>query len=125
MPLEILIEMIGRLSPREFSISSSNLTNKSSLEITLGVVEYTTIMGRKKIGVCSEWIKHLHYSLENKKSLCIEDIGFSIKSGNFPKINLEDNLILIATGTGVAPFRSLLWDRYHHIISITFQKLFR
>lgn len=118
MPFEILIEMIGPLSPREFSISSSNLKNKYSLEITLGVVEYTTLMGREKIGVCSEWIKDLHFKLETNKSLCSEDISFSIKLGSFPNLNLEDNLILIATGTGVAPFRSLLWERYHNISSL-------
>jgi sulfite reductase alpha subunit-like flavoprotein len=115
MPLEILIDMLGRLSPREFSISSSNLKNKNSVEVTLGVVEYTTLLGREKIGICSDWIHNFYINNENKL-LTKEEIPFSIKSGNFPKINLEDNLILIATGTGVAPFRSLLWERYQNIL---------
>jgi sulfite reductase alpha subunit-like flavoprotein len=46
-----------------------------------------------------------------------KNVNFTIKRGNFPKINLNDDLFLIATGTGIAPLRSLLWERYYETLN--------
>lgn len=76
-------------------------------------MEYTTLLGRKKKGLCSNFISEL-----TNCELCENEIlPFDIKFGSFPKIQLTDSILLIATGTGIAPLRSLLWER--HVISST------
>jgi NADPH-ferrihemoprotein reductase len=68
-------------------------------------------MGRNKVGLFSEFLLNKHQKKED--SYFYKDvISLRIKSGSFPKIDNQDNVILIATGTGIAPIRSLLWERY-------------
>jgi sulfite reductase alpha subunit-like flavoprotein len=65
------------------------------------------MLGRKKIGVMSEQLLELY------KSNIKEYIPFTIRSGTFPNITKDDSVILIATGTGIAPIRSFLQHRFH------------
>jgi len=80
---------------------------QNSIELTVGFVQYTTTLKRIRQGLCS---KYLFDVCERKND---STIPFSIKKGTFPIINLEDNVILIATGTGIAPIRSFIWDRFY------------
>lgn len=80
--------------------------------MTIGFVEYKTFLGREKIGLFTNYIKNL---LENKKFE--EKIPIFIEKGSFPQIEISQHLILIATGTGIAPIRHILWERYSHLMS--------
>jgi sulfite reductase alpha subunit-like flavoprotein len=66
-------------------------------------VYYKTLLGRDKVGVFTEYIKEMNnIKLYNPLKL-------SFREGSFPKINTNDNIILICTGTGYAPIRNFLW----------------
>lgn len=75
--------------------------------MTIGLVEYTTSLGRKKTGVFSDYLKNL---IDTKNN--VERLPIFIQRGSFPHLDISQNLILIATGTGVAPMRHVLWERY-------------
>lgn len=71
------------------------------------MVEYFTFSGRKKIGLFSNFIQNLI-----KTDNFNQEIPLFIQEGNFPQIKITDNLIMISTGTGIAPIRNILWERY-------------
>lgn len=100
IPLNILIELIGHIKPREFSISRA-YDNK--IELTIGEVYYKTLLGRDKIGVFTDYIKQI-----NQINL-YPSLRLAFREGSFPKVDSNDNLILICTGTGYAPIRNFIW----------------
>jgi sulfite reductase alpha subunit-like flavoprotein len=70
-------------------------------------VDYKTNSGRSKVGLFSNYIKELVSS--SYKDI---EIPLFIESGGFPSIKIDNNLLLIATGTGIAPIRNILWERF-------------
>lgn len=54
VPLDYLIQGIGKQKPREFSISSAY--NSSSIDLTIAITQFETKFKRKITGVCSAWL---------------------------------------------------------------------
>ncbi|WP_185882728.1 flavodoxin domain-containing protein [Blattabacterium cuenoti] len=100
--LEDLFKIMEPIKPRLYSISSSMKIHINEIHIT---VSHYPIMfnGKKTYGHCSTFLSKL------KKG---DKLYFFIHNNQrfrFPKSN--NNIILIGTGTGIAPFRSLLYER--------------
>lgn len=95
IPVEQLLEVIPLIKPRLFSIC--NLPNKDTVELTVAIVEFKTIIRRTRKGLCTGWIKRLNIG---------DNIVISINSHNL-KIPQSD-MILIGPGTGIAPVRSII-----------------
>lgn len=106
LPLDILIQEIGFILPRELSISSSPIEHSDRIELTLGIVDYYTELKRHKQGLLSKYIVD-----------SIDRVPFAINinfhKGTFQSIAPIENVLLIATGTGIAPIRSYLIQRNH------------
>eukprot|EP01083_Nonionella_stella_P110223 322366_1 len=109
-PLEYLVELIPRLRPRDFSISSSFKAQPKFVEITIALVEYTTPYKREKKGVCSEFLKHL---IPGRLPDDQPEVPISLKRGSFhlPATWLSRPLVLVGPGTGLAPFKSIIEER--------------
>lgn len=98
------VSVFRKMPPRLYSISSSLLANPEEVHLTIGAVRYEA-HGRERKGVCS--------------ILCAE----RIKSGDSLPIFIQHNknfklptnpdvpIIMVGTGTGIAPFRSFLQER--------------
>lgn len=103
IPLDILIHIIPRLQPRQFSISSS--LSPHTIHITLAVLQFKTPLKRSRIGIASKYLHQLKVD---------QLVAIGIKQGSFklPK-SLSTPLILVGPGTGIAPFRSISMQRKH------------
>jgi sulfite reductase alpha subunit-like flavoprotein len=107
IPLKILVEIIPRIQPRQYSIASSGLSTPSELQLCIGLVRYTTKNKRKIEGVCSRYISYLNPG---------DRVMYSIRKGSIT-IGEDDSVILIGPGTGVAPMRSIIHEKLHTINS--------
>lgn len=114
-PADLLIELLPRLQPRYYSISSSNLVNPSSVSITAVVVEYKSPADYLNKGVATNFLRKntLHVKegqQPNKIPICFVQSQFRLPPVNNNKL---DPIIMIGPGTGLAPFRGFLQEIQH------------
>ena len=99
-----MYQILRKLPPREYSISSSFMATPDEVHITVGTVRYQA-HGRERKGVCS-----VHFA-ERIKPGDIVPIYLK-KNPNF-KFPMKQDIpvIMIGPGTGIAPFRAYLQER--------------
>lgn len=103
---ETFLSCLRKLSPRLYSVASSPLVFPNELHFTAGVIDYELKKRRHK-GVCSTYLDER------------TEIGDSIPVFYEPNETFrlpEDGsvpVIMIGTGTGIAPFRAFLQEREH------------
>ena len=104
VPINYLVELIPKLEPREYSISSSSKVHgHNMIHLTVAIIMYKTPWGRIKSGVASAWFQ----KLEIGSSLLLY-----IKRGVFRiPTNPDTPLVLIGPGTGIAPLRGIIYER--------------
>lgn len=106
LPFEIYMEMIPWLSPRYYSISSSQSADPSIVSITVGLVQGPARSGKGTYhGVCSTFLKNAKPG---------DNVQAVIKKPTTPFRLPKDPstpIIMIGPGTGVAPFRGFIQER--------------
>jgi cytochrome P450 / NADPH-cytochrome P450 reductase len=106
LPFNIYLELLPPLKPRYYSISSSPLVDPSRCSITVGVIDGPARSGQGRYqGVCSS------YLAEQPEGSVVE--GF-VRPPSTPFLPPEDpgtSMIMVAAGTGLAPFRGFLQER--------------
>jgi sulfite reductase alpha subunit-like flavoprotein len=106
LPLDRLIELIPRISPRYYSISSSLSQFPQQLHLCVAVVDYTTPMRKQRRGLCSSYLSQLQPG---------DSVRVDIRRGSFhlpPALTSSTvPVILIGPGTGIAPFRAMTQER--------------
>lgn len=117
IPYEAVPNIFPIIRGREFSISNggkhwNKKQNKTEgeavtyrLDVLAALVEYRTIIRKPREGLCSRYLKHLPAGTP---------LHVDMKRETPPpngSIAAKRPLIAIATGTGVAPVRSLIHDR--------------
>lgn len=112
-PADLLIELLPRLQPRYYSISSSNLVNPDSVSITAVVVEYTSLAGYSNKGVATNYLRNntlLSQDQTKRVPICFAQSQFRLAPVIDGKL---DPIIMIGPGTGFAPFRGFLQEIQH------------
>jgi cytochrome P450/NADPH-cytochrome P450 reductase len=106
LPFNIYLELVPPLKPRYYSISSSPLVDPKQCSITVGVVDGPARSGRGRYyGVCSSYLAELPVGS------VVE--GF-VRPPSTPFVPPEDPtkpMVMVAAGTGLAPFRGFLQER--------------
>ncbi|MCL4114253.1 UNVERIFIED_CONTAM: hypothetical protein GTU68_038130 [Idotea baltica] len=104
-----LVASLRPLISRQYSIASSETIHEDEVHILIKPVAYTKgETDRKHLGVASNWLKD--------KALG-DTVPVHIKPNNSFKLpensggSKDDKIIMIGAGTGVAPFRSFLYER--------------
>ncbi|RTF36953.1 NADPH-dependent assimilatory sulfite reductase flavoprotein subunit, partial [Serratia marcescens] len=101
---EQLVGLLRPLTPRLYSIASSQAENESEVHITVGVVRYD-IDGRARSGGASGFLAD---RLEEDGDVRV----FIEHNDNFRlPANPETPVIMIGPGTGIAPFRAFMQQR--------------
>ncbi|MDF3821132.1 flavodoxin domain-containing protein [Leptospira sp. 96542] len=103
--VQSLVEVLEPMVPRYYSIASSpNAHGEDEIHLTVTEVEIETFTGTKK-GLCSGFLAELGEG---------DKISFFIqKNHSFRLPNPDTDIIMIGPGTGIAPFRSFLFEREH------------
>ncbi|MER8187157.1 molybdopterin-dependent oxidoreductase [Kitasatospora sp. NPDC094015] len=97
-------DVLRRLQPRLYSISSSPLARPGEVRLTVSVVRYTNEYGRPRTGVCSSYLADS------------ADDGpvpvFVQRAPHFrPPADPATPMIMVGPGTGIAPFIGFLEER--------------
>ncbi|KAJ3415526.1 NADPH-dependent diflavin oxidoreductase 1 [Chytridiales sp. JEL 0842] len=105
VPLKYLLDLIPIIRPRSYSISSSPNVHANEIHITVAIVEYRTKLKKPRKGICSSYISTLSPG---------DRVAFSLQRGTLKlPADEETPIIFLGPGTGVAPIRSLIYDRLH------------
>ncbi|MBQ0852837.1 bifunctional nitrate reductase/sulfite reductase flavoprotein subunit alpha [Streptomyces sp. BH-SS-21] len=97
-------DVLKRLQPRLYSISSSPLTDPHHVSLTVSVVRYENLGGRARGGVCSPFLA----DAEAGTPVPV----FVQRSPHFrPPADPATPMVMVGPGTGVAPFVGFLEER--------------
>lgn len=95
-------DALVRLTPRQYSISSSPLVSPAEVQLTVSVVRYRSARGADRGGVASTFLA------DRASSVPV----FVQRSPNFrPPAESQTPMIMVGPGTGIAPFRGFLQER--------------
>ena len=97
-------EVLVRLTPRQYSISSSPLVSPHEVQLTVSVVRYPGADGGERGGVASTYLADL-----------ADGTGVPVFVQRSPHFRPPDDgqtpMIMVGPGTGIAPFRGFLQHR--------------
>jgi len=106
-PIDHIMELLPRLQPRFYSISSSSRIHPESIHITGVVVEYKTSTGRTNLGVATTWLKPM-MPAEDKEF----KVPAYVRRSQFRLPNRPQTpVVMVGPGTGLAPFRGFIQER--------------
>ena len=110
LPFALFIDQLAELHPRYYSIASSHLTSPERVDIAVSAVAGAAFSGGGDyLGACSDTLTNTAVGEPMLARVRAVDSGF------LPPQDLQQPLIMIGPGTGVAPFRGFIQDRiFHH-----------
>ncbi|MCF7762903.1 MAG: sulfite reductase subunit alpha [Verrucomicrobia bacterium] len=97
-------ELLRKMQPRLYSISSSPKAHPGEVHLSVGVVTYEA-HGRLRKGVCSTFLAERLPTREAAPVFVQKNSGFR------PPTDSGAPCIMVGPGTGIAPFRAFLEDR--------------
>ena len=111
IPWQWAANILPELRGRQFSIASGGQLKQRSdgsarFELLVAIVKYRTIIKKIREGVCTRYLAHLPTG--TKLRVGLQKGGLAIT-----KPEAQRPVIMIGPGTGVAPMRSLIWERLH------------
>jgi methionine synthase reductase len=117
-PIEALMAILPALSPRYYSIASSPFVQPSRVKIAFSLVNWTTVSGKRKRGLCTHWLLNLCKLIgpdtdimDEDKPPCFVPLSHSpAKDFKLPE-DPSTPIIMVGPGTGVAPFVGFIQHR--------------
>lgn len=98
IPFEWILELFPWIKSRSFSIAS--YAPGERVDVVVALVRYKTIMAEERVGLCSQWLESIGPDAQ---------LQVSINTGSMrPAINPQIPLVLLCSGTGIAPMLSII-----------------
>ena len=109
IPWQWAANILPELRGRQFSIASGGQLKQSQdgsarFELLVAIVKYKTVIKKIREGVCTRYLAHL--PVGTKLRVGLQKGGLAIT-----KAEAQRPVIMVGPGTGVAPMRSLIWER--------------
>lgn len=109
VPWQWAAYVFPELRGRQFSIASGGILKKSStgagrFELLVAIVKYKTVIKKVREGVCTRYLAGLPIGTELNVTLQKGALAIDKQEAWRP-------VIMVGPGTGVAPMRSLIWER--------------
>ena len=101
---EQLVSLLRRLTPRLYSIASSQADVEDEVHLTVGLVEYPQ-GDEARFGGASHYLTHRLEEGDNLKVFIEHNNNFKLPQDESTPV------IMIGPGTGIAPFRSFIQER--------------
>ena len=109
LSLQGLCEIFPIISPRYYTCCSSSKHNNNIIEIIITLVSFKGPKGDKKYGMTSNYINELYITKSFQKNDVFANISFKESEFKFP-FHLQTPMLMIGTGSGIAPFISFLQE---------------
>ena len=111
IPWQRICSIIPSIRGRQFSIASAQSPtagpdDPTRIELLIAIVKYRTIIKRIRRGVCTRYIESLQPCQQLTVTLQKGGLGAT-------KAETEKPIIMVGPGTGIAPMRSLIYQRMH------------
>ncbi|KAJ2262137.1 NAPDH-dependent diflavin reductase [Coemansia sp. RSA 376] len=100
IPLSYMFDVFPVIAERSFSISSAECP--AYVDLTVGIVEYKTIMQRVRRGVCTKWLAQMRIG---------ETLSMRFARGTMRLPPASTPIIMVGPGTGIAAFMSFIQSR--------------
>lgn len=105
MPFSVYLSMLTPMRIRQYSISSSPLADPTTASITFAVIDNEDTE-QPHLGVATNYLRHLKPGATVQLSVKKSHASFHL-----PRDDANTPVIMIAAGTGVAPFRGFIQER--------------
>jgi sulfite reductase (NADPH) flavoprotein alpha-component len=102
---ENFLPLLRRMSPRLYSIASSQAEVDEEVHLTIGSVLFNNAQGEARSGGASGFLNHRLSEDEEVKVFIEDNHNFRLPS------NPETPIIMVGPGTGIAPFRAFMQER--------------
>ncbi|KAJ6107381.1 hypothetical protein N7523_008704 [Penicillium sp. IBT 18751x] len=109
IPWQHAISVFPITRTRQFSIASGGERKRTSdghtqFELLIAIVKYQTVIKRIREGVCTKYLSNLRPGSTLRIQLQRGGLNSSVQQ-------LTGPTVLIGPGTGIAPLRSMLWEK--------------
>ncbi|KAG1473728.1 hypothetical protein G6F56_000783 [Rhizopus delemar] len=102
--VEALAEIVAPIKPRHYSIASSQKMYNNQVHLLVVAVDWEDKSGRKRYGQCTRYLTDLAVG---------DQVTVSIKPSVMKLPPLDSQPVIMAgLGTGMAPFRAFIQERY-------------
>lgn len=98
LPPSVFVQLAPTIKPRHYSISSSSSYTPGRVHLTVARLTYRLPSGEMRFGFCSSFLT----SCQPGDKVCVKVLptpGFRMP------LNPEAPIIMVAAGTGIAPFK--------------------
>jgi len=109
--LDHFLEVLPKMQPRYYSISSSPNETPGRVSLTAVLVEYVTPTKRVARGVATTWLNT--HRADSEKGITYQIPAFIRKSAFKLPRESTTPIIMVGPGTGLAPFRGFIQERHY------------
>ena len=118
IPWQWITSVLPELRGRQFSIANGGQlkhgdSNGTRFELLVAIVKYRTVLKKIREGICTRYLASLPPGTQMQVKMQKGSLGVN-------KMQVGRPVVMIGAGTGVAPLRSLIWERFSwHMSSAT------